>query len=42
MTVLRADMHVHTCHSRYNDIISFLGARDCYSTPEQEIGRAHV
>jgi len=35
MTVLRADMHVHTCHSRYNDTISFLGARDCYSTPGQ-------
>ncbi len=34
MTKLRADMHVHTCHSRYNDDIGFLGARDCYSTPE--------
>ena len=34
MTMLRADMHVHTCHSRYNDNIGFLGARDCYSAPE--------
>jgi predicted metal-dependent phosphoesterase TrpH len=35
MTMLRADMHVHTCYSRINDTIAFLGARDCYSTPEQ-------
>src|SRR5690349_16612303 len=35
MTILRADMHVHTCFSRYNDNIAFLGARDCYSTPQQ-------
>ncbi len=34
MTMLRADMHVHTCYSRYNDNIGFLGARDCYSRPE--------
>ena len=34
MTMLRADMHVHTCYSRYNDNIGFLGARDCYSTPQ--------
>lgn len=34
MTMLRADMHVHTCYSRYNDNIAFLGARDCYSTPQ--------
>ena len=34
MTVLRADMHVHTCYSRYNDNIPLLGARDCYSPPE--------
>lgn len=34
MTLLRADLHVHTCHSRHNDDIAFLGARDCYSTPE--------
>jgi len=35
MKMLRADMHVHTCYSRYNDNIAFLGARDCYSTPLQ-------
>lgn len=34
MTVLLADLHVHTCYSRYNDNIAFLGARDCYSRPE--------
>ncbi len=34
MTVLRADLHVHTCHSRHNDTFAFLGVRDCYSTPE--------
>ena len=40
MTMLRADMHVHTCYSRINDTIAFLGARDCYSTPEQVYRRA--
>jgi predicted metal-dependent phosphoesterase TrpH len=34
MTMLRADMHVHTCYSRHNDNIAVLGARDCYSRPE--------
>jgi len=34
MTVLRADLHVHTCYSRVNDHLAFLGARDCYSRPE--------
>jgi len=34
MTLLRADLHVHTCYSRHNDSVPFLGARDCYSTPE--------
>jgi len=34
MSVLRADLHVHTCYSRCNDHLTFLGARDCYSTPE--------
>jgi predicted metal-dependent phosphoesterase TrpH len=34
MNVLRADLHVHTCYSRHNDSVPFLGARDCYSTPE--------
>ena len=26
MTVLRADLHVHTCYSRHNDTLAFLGA----------------
>jgi predicted metal-dependent phosphoesterase TrpH len=30
---LRADLHVHTCHSNVNDTIPFLGSRDCYSKP---------
>jgi predicted metal-dependent phosphoesterase TrpH len=34
MTMLRADMHVHTCYSKHNDNVAFLGARDCYSPPE--------
>ena len=34
MTVLRADLHVHTCYSRYNDTLAFLGVRDCYARPE--------
>jgi predicted metal-dependent phosphoesterase TrpH len=34
MTTLRADLHVHTCHSTHNDNIAFLGARDCHSRPE--------
>jgi predicted metal-dependent phosphoesterase TrpH len=34
MSVLRADLHVHTCYSRCNDHLAFLGARDCYSMPE--------
>lgn len=34
MTVLRADLHVHTCYSRGNGTLAFLGARDCYSRPE--------
>ena len=32
--MLRADLHVHTCHSTQNGILPFLGARDCYSRPE--------
>lgn len=31
---LRADLHVHTCHSTQNGTIPFLRARDCYSKPE--------
>ena len=32
---LRADLHVHTCHSNLSGTLRFLGSRDCYSTPEQ-------
>jgi predicted metal-dependent phosphoesterase TrpH len=34
MTTLRADMHVHTCHSKENRNMPFLRSRDCYSRPE--------
>ena len=34
MTTLRADMHVHTCHSKENRTMPFLRSRDCYSRPE--------
>jgi predicted metal-dependent phosphoesterase TrpH len=30
---LRADLHVHTCHSRVSGTLPFLGSRDCYSKP---------
>jgi predicted metal-dependent phosphoesterase TrpH len=30
---LRADLHVHTCHSKISGTMPFLGSRDCYSTP---------
>jgi predicted metal-dependent phosphoesterase TrpH len=33
-TMLRADLHVHTCHSAQNGTLPFLRARDCYSTPD--------
>jgi predicted metal-dependent phosphoesterase TrpH len=29
---LRADLHVHTCHSKVSGTLPFLGSRDCYST----------
>ena len=32
--VLRADLHVHTMHSRINNDLAFLRSRDCYSRPE--------
>jgi predicted metal-dependent phosphoesterase TrpH len=32
--VLRADLHVHTCHSRQSGSMKFLRSRDCYSKPE--------
>jgi predicted metal-dependent phosphoesterase TrpH len=31
---MRADLHVHTLHSRVNGNVPFLGSRDCYSRPE--------
>jgi predicted metal-dependent phosphoesterase TrpH len=31
---LRADLHVHTCHSKVCGTLTFLGSRDCYSAPE--------
>jgi hypothetical protein len=33
MPMLRADLHVHTCHSKVSGTMPFLGSRDCYSTP---------
>jgi predicted metal-dependent phosphoesterase TrpH len=33
MPLLRADLHVHTCHSKISGTMPFLGSRDCYSTP---------
>ena len=32
--MMRADMHVHTCHSRQSGTLRFLGSRDSYSKPE--------
>jgi predicted metal-dependent phosphoesterase TrpH len=32
-SVLRADLHVHTMHSRVNNDLAFLRSRDCYSRP---------
>jgi predicted metal-dependent phosphoesterase TrpH len=31
--LLRADLHVHTCHSKVSGTLPFLGSRDCYSRP---------
>ena len=33
MPMLRADMHVHSCHSKVSGNMRFLGSRDCYSKP---------
>ena len=33
MTTLRADLHVHTCHSTQSGSLKFLRSRDCYSNP---------
>ena len=35
MTWLRADLHVHTCHSRQSGDFTFLRSRDCYSKPQE-------
>ena len=32
--VSRADLHVHTCHSKVCGTLTFLGSRDSYSRPE--------
>lgn len=34
MSVLRADLHVHSCHSLQSGNMRFLKSRDCYSRPE--------
>jgi predicted metal-dependent phosphoesterase TrpH len=33
MPMLRADLHVHSCHSKVSGNMRFLGSRDCYSKP---------
>jgi len=35
MPTLRADLHVHTCHSNVSGSMRFLGSRDCYSPPAE-------
>lgn len=35
MPHLRADLHVHTCHSKVTGTMPFLGSRDCYSPPAE-------
>src|SRR5438046_6427489 len=32
---LRADLHVHTKHSKVCGTLTFLGSRDCYSAPQE-------
>jgi predicted metal-dependent phosphoesterase TrpH len=32
--LFRADLHVHTCHSKVSGTLTFLGSRDSYSKPE--------
>lgn len=32
--MIRADLHVHSCHSRQSGSMKFLKSRDCYSKPE--------
>jgi predicted metal-dependent phosphoesterase TrpH len=33
--LLRADLHVHSCHSRQSGSFTFLKSRDCYTPPDQ-------
>ena len=33
--LMRADLHVHSCHSRQSGNLKFLRSRDCYSSPEE-------
>ena len=33
IATLRADLHVHTCHSTRSGNLQWLGSRDCYSRP---------
>lgn len=35
MPMLRADLHVHSCHSKVSGTLPFLGSRDCYSKPAE-------
>jgi predicted metal-dependent phosphoesterase TrpH len=35
LPMLRADLHVHSCHSRVSGNLRFLGSRDCYSKPAE-------
>jgi predicted metal-dependent phosphoesterase TrpH len=35
MQRLRADLHVHSCHSRQSGNLRFLRSRDCYSDPAE-------
>lgn len=40
MNLRRADLHVHTCHSKVCGTLTFLGSRDSYSRPEDVYGTA--
>jgi len=40
--MMRADLHVHTCHSRRAGTMQFLGSRDCYSNPIDVYHRARA
>ena len=38
--MMRADLHVHTLHSRHTASLPFLRSRDCYSDPVDVYHRA--